>query len=275
MKTTLESPFKWAGSKRKAVPRLQKMMPADYGRYFECFLGGGSLFFSLSHSDKEFVLNDFNSELICAYRAIKNYPETLYEHLQTHLNTPEYYYNIRELDRNESFQQLSELERASRFIYLNKTAFNGLWRVNKSNQHNVSFGHYQKPALPSMASLMNCSHALSKATIHNGDFEDVKSQIKKGDFVFLDPAYEPISKTSNFTAYTNSDSGRSFQIRVARFCDYLNEIGAKFMLTNSNAPFILDTYKHYNISKISMARMINCKGDKREKVKEVIVRNYK
>lgn len=271
---SLLSPFKWAGSKRKALPELHKRLPKEFNRYFECFLGGGSLFFSLAHSEREFILNDLNEELICAYNAIKLYPDQLFEHLLTHENTKEYYYKIRHLDRNEDFANLSQIERASRFIYLNKTSFNGLWRVNKNNQHNVSYGFYMKPAFPTLEHLKLCSKALARATITSNDFEAIKDQVKADDFIYLDPAYHPVSKTSSFTQYTKETCRLDYQLRIKDFCDHLNSIGAKFMLSNSVAPFVLETYKDYNISKIEMSRLINCKGDKRSKVNEVLVTNY-
>ncbi len=265
---------KWTGGKRKALPMIHKHMPKEFNRYFECFLGGGSLFFSLSDMDKEFFLNDFNSELIAAYRTIRDTPLALIENLSHHKNDESYFMAMRHLDREEGFAQMSEFERASRFLFLNRAAFNGLWRVNKSNQHNVSFGHYKALSFPSQEAFLNCSNALKKATIFNGDFESMKEMIQPGDFVYLDPAYEPISKTSSFTQYTNSDTGKDLQSRLKAFCDYIHGIGAYFMQSNSVAPFILETYKEYNIVKIKMPRSINCKGGSRGKVSEVLIKNY-
>jgi DNA adenine methylase len=270
----LRSPFKWVGSKRLAIPKLHEHLPKQFNNYFECFLGGGSLFFSLSHMDKLFYLNDYNAELIKAFEAIQDTPLALMESLSGYVNEEDFYYSIRRLDRDEQFVKMADIDRASRFFYLNKSAFNGVWRVNKSNQHNVSFGYYKKLSYPDLDHIVKCSDALKKATVSSGDFESMKHLIKPGDFVYLDPAYVPVSKTSSFTQYTNSDSGYQFQIRLKAFCDYIHSIGAYFMQSNSVAPFVLETYSEYNISKIEMPRTINCKGSKRGLVGEVLIKNY-
>ncbi|SFP13055.1 DNA adenine methylase [Hydrogenimonas thermophila] len=264
---------KWVGGKRQLLDDLMRFMPTNYNRYFEPFIGGGALFFALK--PKNGVINDYNTELTNLYCVVRDRVNELIEDLKKHQNTEEYYYKIRELDRDkESYEQLSDVEKASRFIYLNKTGFNGLYRVNKKGQCNVPFGRYKNPKWLDEDNLRACSQVLKDTEILNGDFEIIKPLIKKEDFIYLDPPYVPLNTTSSFTAYTDKGFDDDMQFRLKEFCDYINSIGAYFMLSNSYTDFILNLYKDYNIKIVMANRAINCKGDGRDKIKEVVVVNY-
>ena len=195
--------------------------------------------------------------------------------LKKHKNTEEYYYAMRALDRNPiQYRKLSKVKKASRFIYLNKTGFNGLYRVNKQGQNNVPFGRYKDPKFADEDNIMACSKLLQTATITTGDFENIRTNVKKGDFVYFDPPYVPLNATSSFTAYTDKGFDDDMQFRLKELCDYIDSIGAYFMLSNSYTDFILDLYQDYTIKTVNANRAINCKGSNRGKVKEVLVINY-
>lgn len=273
--TVKAKPFiKWIGGKRQLMDVIQNNLPKEFNRYYEPFIGGGALLFELSLEDA--VINDYNSELINLYRVIQTNPQDLITDLYKHQNNSEYYYSIRNLDRDiETFAKMSNVERASRFIYLNRTGFNGLYRVNSKNQNNVAFASYPNPKIVDEENILACSKLLKATTILEGDFENIKPLIEKGDFVYLDPPYVPLTETSNFVSYTDQGFDNEMQIRVKNLCDYINDIGAYFMASNSSADFILDLYKDYNVMLVNANRSLNCKGDKRGSVKEVLITNYK
>lgn len=273
--TVKAKPFiKWIGGKRQLMDVIQNNLPKEFNRYYEPFVGGGALLFELSLEDA--VINDYNSELINLYRVIQTNPQDLITDLYKHQNNSEYYYSIRNLDRDiETFAKMSNVERASRFIFLNKTGFNGLYRVNSKNQNNVAFASYPNPKIVDEENILACSELLKTTTILEGDFENIKPLIEKGDFVYLDPPYVPLTETSNFVSYTDQGFDNEMQIRVKNLCDYINDIGAYFMASNSSADFILDLYKDYNVMLVNANRSLNCKGDKRGSVKEVLITNYK
>lgn len=266
--------IKWVGGKRQLINELKKYMPKKFNTYFEPFIGGGALFFDLK-IEKSFI-NDYNSELTNLYEVIKNYPNELLKDLEKHENNSEYYYNIRELDRNpEIYKELSNIKKASRFIYLNKTGFNGLYRVNKSGQFNVPFGRYKTPNFADNDNILACSKLLQKTTILNGDFEIIKSYIKKGDFVYFDPPYVPLNETSSFTEYTDIGFDEDTQFRLKELCDYIDSIGAYFMLSNSYTEYIKNLYKDYKLITVQANRALNCKASGRGKINEYLVINYK
>lgn len=169
---------------------------------------------------------------------------------------------------------MSDIEKASRFIFLNKTGFNGLYRVNKKGQNNVPFGKQSNPTIINSEAILEAHKVLLNTTILNGDFEAIKSKIKAGDFVYFDPPYIPINKTSNFTSYTNIGFLMEDQIRLRDFCDYIDSIGAYFLLSNSHTEKVLDLYSNYVIIEVSATRALNCKGDSRGAVSEVLIKNY-
>ncbi|MDQ7061912.1 MAG: DNA adenine methylase [Sulfurimonas sp.] len=265
--------IKWVGGKRQLIEDLTNLLPKKYNRYFEPFIGGGALFFSLKH--KNSFINDYNHELTNLYLCIKNNPTELIKDLSKHKNDEEYYYYIRALDRDEKiYSKLSDIQKASRFIYMNKTGFNGLYRVNKKGQHNVPYGRYKNPNWIDEENINECSKLLEQTEIGTGDFEAIKPLIKKGDFVYFDPPYVPLNDTS-FTSYTKKGFDIETQERLKDMCDYIDKMGAYFMLSNSYNDYILDLYKDYDIKTVLANRAVNCKATGRGKIKEVVVINYK
>ena len=273
-KNNLVVPFvKWAGGKRQLLPELIKRVP-KFTTYCEPFVGGGALFFYLQ--PKKAIINDFNKDLINTYITIQNDVESLIQHLSTYKNDSESYYKIRELDRTPLFHRMSATEKASRLIYLNKTCYNGLFRVNSMGEFNSPFGSYKSPNIVNEPTLRAIHNYFQNAdlTFLSGDFEAAVKGLKKGTFVYFDPPYDPVSASSNFTGYTNLGFGKQEQRRLKEVCDELNAKGIKFLLSNSATDFILDLYKEYNIEKISAKRVINSNANNRGNVDEVLIRNY-
>ena len=264
---------KWVGGKRQLMKQIKNNMPVNYNNYFEPFIGGGALFFELKNEGC--YINDYNDELINLYQVIKDNPVELIEDLKYHTNTEDHYYHIREMDRSPNYSQTSTITRASRLMFLNRTGYNGLYRVNRSGQNNVPFGRYKNPKIVDEENIMNCSNLLQKTTIASGDFTNIKEFIKKEDFIYFDPPYVPISDTSSFTSYTANGFDDDMQLRLKKLCDYINKIGAYFMLSNSCAAMIKDLYKEYTIKIVAANRALNCKASGRGKVNEVLVMNYK
>lgn len=271
-------PFvKWAGGKRALLEILCASLPQNFNAYFEPFLGGGALFFELANKGllqgKKVYLNDKNAELINAYLAIQKEPQKLLNELNSmqKAHSKEHFYSIRALDREVNFSALNPIFRAARFIYLNKTCFNGLCRYNAKGQFNTPFGAYKNPKIYDEMLILNAYYALQDAVILNEDFEFVRDLAKKGDFVYFDPPYFPLNSTSNFTSYTQNFL-ESEQMRLyALFCD-LNSRGVKLLQSNSNTDFIKNLYKNFQIQAIQAKRAINCKGDKRGTVSEFVIR---
>jgi DNA adenine methylase len=275
-KENLPKPFiKWVGGKRQLLTEIQKRMPDDVNSYFEPFIGGGALMWSLDKSKfKRIIINDYNSELANLYKVVKENPEQLLKNLRKHQNTESYYYQIREMDRSPSYSRRKPITKASRFIYLNKTGFNGLYRVNSNGQNNVPFGRYENPCIVETDNIRACSNFLQNVEILNGDFEIIRPMLDKNSFVYLDPPYAPLSATSSFTGYTDKGFDDDMQLRLKEFCDYINSVRAKFMLSNSSAPLIYDLYSKYKIDEVLANRAVNCKASGRGKVTELIIRNY-
>ncbi|RXJ56452.1 DNA adenine methylase [Candidatus Marinarcus aquaticus] len=266
--------IKWVGGKRQLLNELKKYMPEKFNTYFEPFIGGGALFFDLK-LEKSFI-NDYNSELTNLYEIIKNNPKELIKDLGKHQNNADYYYKIRALDRTPTkYKRLTNIKKASRFIYLNKTGFNGLYRVNKSGQFNVPFGKYKNPNYADFDNIFACSDLLQETTILNGDFEIIKPYICKGDFIYFDPPYVPLNETSSFTEYTDKGFDEDMQFRLKELCDYIHSIGAFFMLSNSYTDYIKDLYNEYELITVQANRALNCKASGRGKINEYIVVNYK
>ena len=275
VKNKLIKPFlKWAGGKRYLESEIKKRVPRST-HYHEPFLGGGAILFSLQ--PKKATVNDINEDVINVYNVIKENVDKLIMVLSRHKNESGYFYKIRALDRDErKFSQLSDVEKAARIIYLNKTCFNGLFRVNNQGQFNAPFGRYKNPNFINAPVLRAVSKYLNdnNVTILSKTFEKLLSQIKKGSFVYLDPPYDPVSETASFTGYNLYGFDREDQKRLKEFCDKLNKKGVKFLLSNSATDFIKDLYKNYHIDLVKAPRNINCDGTKRGKVDEVLVRNY-
>jgi DNA adenine methylase len=273
----LVAPFlKWVGGKRQLIPSIVELLPKNIKNlnYVEPFVGGGAVLFHLQ--PKNAVINDFNQELINVYETIKNnLPELLID-LKKHQNNAEYFYQIRSLDRTEEFEKLTPVERASRVIFLNKTCFNGLYRVNNAGEFNAPFGRYKNPNIVNEPTLKAVNKYLNSNSVvfRNGDYADLLPGLKENSFVYLDPPYHPISESSNFTGYIQGGWDVSDQIRLREFCDQLNTKGIKFLLSNSSAPLIKEQYEGYKIKTVKANRTINSNGADRGEVNEVLIRNY-
>ncbi|ALB40349.1 MULTISPECIES: DNA adenine methylase [Nostocales] len=274
----LVKPFvKWAGGKRQLVPTiLANHLPKNYNlqTYYEPFIGGGALLFSLQ--PKKAVINDSNAELINCYKIIKNSLDELIEDLKNHKNNEYYYYDIRDWDREKNFKSKTEVQRASRIIFLNKTCYNGLFRVNSQGQFNVPFGKYKNPNILDIAVLKAVNKYLNENQVRilNSDFQEAVKDAKRGDFIYLDPPYDPVSETASFTGYDVNGFNKQEQRRLKEVFDDLNSRGCHILLSNACTEFIEDLYKDYLHTKISAIRAINCNGKKRGKVDEILVKNY-
>lgn len=269
---------KWVGGKRQLLPEIKKYFPKKFNTYFEPFVGGGAVLFELQ--PKNAIVNDINKELINLYSVIQNNVEELIDKLSdtdTYSNTSECYYRIRELDREpQKYNKMTGIDRAARILYLNKTCYNGLYRVNSVGEFNSPFGSYKNPNIVNEITLRAVNKYFNESNIKflNGDFEKTVKNAKKGDFIYFDPPYAPISKTSNFTGYNESGFGENEQIRLQKLCDTLDKKGVKFLLSNSDCEFIRELYKDYNIVTIKAKRAINSNGNNRGNVSEVLIRNY-
>lgn len=266
---------KWVGGKRQIISEIKKYVPRKLGTYHEPFVGGGAVLFELQPTKA--VVNDINGELINVYEVIRGDLEALISDLKTHINTEEYFYSIRERDRNkELYAEFTPVQRASRLIYLNKTCYNGLFRVNRAGEFNTPFGYYKNPNIVNEATLKAVSTYFKKAqiTFLCQDFGLVLAGAKKGDFVYLDPPYDPVSDTSSFTGYDKGGFAQLEQKRLKAVCDGLHARGVRFLLSNSSTEFIRELYAEYRIEIVQAKRAINSKADKRGEVDEVLVMNY-
>lgn len=263
---------KWVGGKRQLIFELIKNMPKSYNRYFEPFIGGGALFFELQ-PDRAYI-SDMNEELINLYSIVRDNVYELIEDLSRHEVSKEYFLKIRNIDRTEKYAELSDIERASRFIYLNRTCFNGMYRVNSKGEFNVPFGHYKNPRIIDENNLLNCSELLKKTEIKCADFSEILTKVKKGDLVYFDPPYVPLNETSSFTSYTKDGFDINMQFKLRDVCDELDNKGVKFMLSNSDTKLANELYANYEIKKVFASRQINANADGRGKITEVLVRNY-
>ena len=267
--------LKWVGGKRQLIPELDKLMPKTYNRYIEPFIGGGALLFHLQ--PKIAIISDINEELINLYNVIKNTPDELIIDLKKHENSKEYFYIIRSLDRDKSkYERLTSIEKASRLIFLNKTCYNGLFRVNNSGEFNSPFGSYLNPNIVNEYTIKAVSLYFNenKIDIECDDYSNILKKVRQDDFVYLDPPYDPISDSSNFTGYTKNKFDKIEQIRLKNECDELSKKQVKFMLSNSSTDFILDLYDSYNVYEINAKRSINSDPSKRGEITEVVITNY-
>lgn len=276
-KNKLIAPFlKWVGGKRQIMPVIVDHLPKNITKldYIEPFVGGGAVLFHLQ--PKNSIINDFNSELINVYEVIKNDHEVLISDLKKHKNEADYFYEIRGIDRTEKFKKLTKVERASRIIYLNKTCFNGLYRVNNAGEFNAPFGRYKNPNIVNEPTLKAVSKYLNSNNIQllTGDYAEALNQASKNSFVYLDPPYHPISENSNFTGYVKGGWDENDQVRLREACDNLNSRRIKFLLSNSASSFIKEQYKNYNISIIKANRAVNSDGTNRGEIDELLIRNY-
>ena len=271
----LVQPFlKWAGGKRQLLPDIRKYAPREYNNYFEPFLGGGAVLFDLQ--PEQAVVNDVNPELVNAYQVVRDHVDDLIQALSKHINDKSYFYSLRELDRKPVFLELSNIERASRLIYLNKTCYNGLFRVNSQGQFNVPFGAYKNPNIVNELSLRAVHDYLSSRNVQilNVDFAQAVADANEGDFIYIDPPYDPLSDTSSFTGYSLQGFNREEQVRLKETIDDLNQRGCKVMLSNSATEFIRDLYHDYTIINVEASRAINSNASRRGKIDELLVINY-
>lgn len=275
--TRLAPVVKWVGGKRQLLDSILPLLPARMPLYCEPFAGGAALLFALR--PERAVVNDLNTELVALYQVIRDDVEALIADLGKHKNSPDYFYALRNLDRDAAaFAALSPVEKASRLLYLNRTCYNGLYRVNSAGQFNTPFGRYKNPNLVNAEGLRAASAYFNAADIcfENRDFAAVLGELPKSSFVYLDPPYDPLSETSSFTSYSKGGFGREEQIRLKECCDELTRRGIRFLLSNSATPFILDLYKDYAdwTTQVDARRAVNSVARGRGAVREVLVRNY-
>jgi len=273
----LISPFvKWVGGKRQIMNSIMQFTPRNIRNYtyVEPFVGGGAVLFHLQ--PKNSIINDYNSELINVYSVIKENLSELITDLKKHKNEPDYFYDIRKLDREKDFHQLDNVQRASRLIYLNKTCYNGLYRVNNAGEFNSPFGRYKNPNIVNEPVLKAVSAYLNANNVQlfNKDYEEILNGLDENSFVYLDPPYHPISESSSFTGYIQGGWNMFDQLRLREACDTLTERGIRFLLSNSASGFIKEQYQNYNISLVKATRTINANAEKRGEVNEVLIRNY-
>lgn len=280
-KSPLVKPFiKWAGGKRQLLPQIHKYLPkGGVKNFYEPFVGGGAVFLSMQFQHT--IINDFNGELTNTYAVVRDDVDGLIELLQFHKehDSKDYYYKIRSWDRNGILDGKSAVEKAARFIYLNKTGFNGLFRVNSQNQINVPYGRYKNPAIVNAEVLHAVSVYLNKADvkIFNGDYATIIKNAKAGDFVYLDPPYAPVSDDKeSFVGYTLTGFGYDEQVRLRDEFNELTARGVHAMLSNSKVPAIDHLYKNYADTTITVkaSRAINSNASDRGQVDEVLIMNY-
>ena len=273
-------PFvKWAGGKRQLLAELEKSFPKQFGTYFEPFLGGGAVLFDLlaKKPNLKCSVSDLNSDLVLAYVTIRDKLGRLIESLENHSKNYHkdsigYYYEVRKQEPK------SQIEKVSRLLFLNKTCFNGLYRVNSKGKFNVPLGRYTNPNIVNRENLTTVSKFLQsdKIKISCRDFESILKDAKKGDFVYFDPPYQPVSDTANFTSYTHRDFTEDDLQRLADLANQLNSKGSHVLLSNSNTKIVKKIFssKKWKVKEIAVNRAINSNSQKRTGHKEVLIKNY-
>jgi len=263
--------LKWAGGKTRLLPELVSRLPTPKqwtGAYHEPFVGGAALYLHLR--PRRAHLSDANAELVTLYEVIRDDVEALIEDLGRHTHERGYYYAVRAQDA----AHLSRVERASRFVFLNRTCFNGLYRVNRRGQFNVPFGRYDNPNLCPRERLRAVSRALQAATIGHRDFEDAMAGARRGDFAYFDPPYVPLTRTASFTSYTAGDFGEDDQRRLAELVRRLARRGVRCMVSNSDTPLVHELYAGLRIDRILAPRAISRSAETRKPVMELVIRSY-
>ena len=273
-------PFvKWAGGKRQLLAELEKNFPKQFGTYFEPFLGGGAVLFDLlaKKPNLKCSVSDLNSDLVLAYVTIRDKLGRLIESLENHSknyhkDSTDYYYEVRKQEPK------TQIEKVSRLLFLNKTCFNGLYRVNSKGKFNVPLGRYTNPNIVNRENLITASKFLQseKIKISCRDFESILKDAKKGDFVYFDPPYQPVSDTANFTSYTHRDFTEDDLQRLADLANQLNSKGAHVLLSNSNTKIVKKIFssKKWKVKEIAVNRAINSNSQKRTGHKEILIKNY-
>ncbi|HEY0980201.1 MAG TPA: DNA adenine methylase [Candidatus Paceibacterota bacterium] len=280
MKVTRKvKPFlKWVGGKGQLLEQFENIYPKKFNTYYEPFIGGGAVFFSIN--PKKGVINDINQTLVNTYKNIKNQPEKLIRSLKkiekdfiakNEDDRKEYYYLIR-----DKYNRLSseDFNRSVYFLFLNKTAFNGVYRENSKGGFNVPIGSYKNPKIVDEENILAISNTLKNTKITCSSFVDAVKNAKSGDFVYFDPPYYPLSKTSQFTSYSKDSFSEEDQIKLRDLFVQLDKKGVYVMLSNSSASFIKKIYAGYTQIPVYANRMINSKSDRRGKISEVVIINY-
>jgi DNA adenine methylase len=262
--------IKWVGGKTKLLPELIARLPDRMGRYYEPFVGGAALFFRLA--PKNAVLADANADLIALYTAIAGDVAAVIRRLQHHraAHDEKHYYAMRE-KWNQHHDQWSNAERAAAFIYLNKTCFNGLWRVNRAGGFNVPIGRYTDPPICVPDTLRAAHAVLADTELRHAGYQSSVADAGRGDFVYFDPPYDPVTPTASFTSYAKDGFGAEDQEELADTARRLVARGVQVMLSNSDTPFIRSIYKGFTIDRVKCSRAINSNAAKRGDVDEVIV----
>lgn len=276
MNNLLLSPLlKWVGGKRQLLSDIIPMIDNKCSTYVEPFIGGGAVLFSMQ--PKKAIINDYNHELINVYKVVRDSIDELLELLYIHQenNSSEYYYEVRAWDRGENLNKMSNIEKAARIIYLNKTCYNGLYRVNSAGQFNSPYGRYKHPNIVNEAVLKAVSKYFkdNDIDIRNGDYRDALINLDKGSFVYLDPPYMPISSSSSFTGYTEGGFGYNRQLELKEECDKLTQQGIRFVQSNSDCDEIRELYREYKIKTVKAKRSINSVAKKRGEINEVLIYN--
>jgi DNA adenine methylase len=273
---TEAQPFlKWVGGKAQLLVQFDEFLPLKIDRYVEPFIGGGAVFFHLKHRFPQMraFLRDNNDELINAYKAVRDYPKELMCRLDRHLvaflaDRETYYY----LTRSKHHLPKAEIvERAARMIFLNKTCYNGLWRVNSRGEFNVPIGSHKNPALYDEENILAASRALEGVHLDTKDFRDTLDETRRGEFVYIDPPYFPVSPTASFTSYTKDEFGGEQQRELAALFAAAAQRGVRLMLSNSDTDFIRKLYHKFKTYTVRARRMVNCDGTKRGQINEVVV----
>jgi len=265
--------LKWVGGKRQLLSEIMPMIEKKCSTYVEPFLGGGAVLFELQ--PKKAVVNDYNAELVNVYTVVRDRCEELIASLEEHErnNTADYFYEVRALDRENIYETMSDVEKAARIIYLNKTCFNGLYRVNAAGQFNSPYGKYKNPNIVNATALRAMSTYLqtSNITFLNGDYKEALKGLRKGAFVYFDPPYMPLSSSSSFTGYTEGGFSYQQQVELRDECDKLRKKGIRFLQSNSDCPEIRELYKDYEIKTVQAKRSINSNAEKRGEINEVLI----
>lgn len=271
-------PFlKWAGGKRGLLDEILPRVPGFLGRYIEPFLGAGAVMFALRPRNGV-LANDFNNDLIEVYEVVRDSPKELLSELRALSNSKEEFMRVRELDRSETFSTLNPVVRAARFIYLNKTCFNGLYRVNSKGYFNVPFGNYKNPGYDNPNPIYAASRFLQDGvTLSSGDYRTATQSATSSDFVYFDPPYEPVSATSSFVAYQSNGFTQNDQKELVEEASRLTNLGVPVLLSNSAAPFIREIYGEtgqFRISSVQVKRAISAKTSSRGNIGELLIDNF-
>ena len=265
--------LKWAGGKRRILKDLDRLFPEKIDRYFEPFLGAGSVFFFVKkkYNPKFCAISDINKDLVDTYISVRDKPRGLIKNLKffDKNNSEEFYYTIRE-KFNE--KKINGIKRSAAFIYLNKTCYNGLYRVNSKNEFNVPYGRYKHPEIFNTENILEASGLLQGVQITTQDYRNITNQVKSGDFIYLDPCYDPLKKTS-FANYTPKKFCEADRINLASFIKYLKNSDVNLVLSNNDLSEIRRIYSEFKIAEIQVSRAINSNSKERGKIMELVIRN--